>query len=712
MKPDRITSTTCPFCGVGCQIQLNIKDEKIVRVTTDFDLAPNYGQLCVKGRFGTDFVHHPTRLTRPLMRKDILPGERIAKARKAHSLQEDYREVSWEQALEVVADKLAGIVQESGGDAIGAFCCAKATNEDNYLFQKLARSILKTNNVDHCARLCHAGSVAGLMRTIGSSAMSNSITEMEHLQTFIVTGSNTTFAHPVIALSLKKAVDRGANLIVIDPRHIELVDFATLWIQQRPGADVAVFQAIAHVIIEEGLFDKAYIGEHTEGFDDYAQSLESFTPTWAEEVSGVPADLIRQAARMYAQAESAALYWGMGISQSTHGADNASALVNLAMLCGNIGKYGGGLNPLRGQNNVQGCSDVGGLPNIYPGYQPVSDGKVRAKFEAAWGTRLNPDNGLTAVEMVHAAERGDIRAFYIMGEDPMTSEPHLKHARHSLENLDLIVVQDIFANETALYAHVILPAASFAEKAGTFTNTERRVQRVRPALSPPGVARPDMDIICDLAQRLETRLGVVTTPGWDYDGPEAVWQEIGQVAAEFRGITYKRIDKAGIQYPCYDEEHPGTLYLFEEGVPSGRGKFWQMDFKPPVERPDATYPFNLSTGRVLYHWHGGTMTRRSTLNEIAPEPEVEINPADAKTIPVVSGDLVRIASRRGEIVARAKVTDRSPIGTIFLPFHYVEAAANLLTLDELDPSAKIPDFKNTAVALQVAEEHNWELTLH
>ncbi|NOX63763.1 MAG: formate dehydrogenase subunit alpha [Chloroflexi bacterium] len=711
MNFDRSVRTTCPFCGVGCQINLNIKDDRILSVTADFDLAPNYGQLCVKGRFGTDFVHHPTRLKTPLIRKDIEPGKPFGKARRARSLAEDYRPASWDEALDLVADRLAAIVRESGGDSIGTYCSAKATNEDNYLFQKMVRGLLGTNNVDHCARLCHAGSVAGLMRTIGSAAMSNSIQEMSHLDTFIVIGSNTTYAHPVIALSLKKAVARGARLILIDPRRIELAEFATIWLQQRPGTDVAVLQAMAHVIVAEKLYDADYIVRHTEGFDEYAASLAEFTPEWAERISDVPAAKIRRAARMFANANVAAIYWGMGVSQSTHGTDNATALVNLSMLCGYIGKYGGGLNPLRGQNNVQGCSDMGGLPNVYPGYRPVNDAEMQAYFEEAWGVKLNPRPGLTAVEMVHGAERGEIRGMFVMGEDPMSSEPHLKHARHCLENLDLLVIQDIFANESALYAHVILPAASFAEKAGTFTNTERRVQRVRPALSPPGQARPDWAIISDLARRLEARLGKRMKPGWDYEHPREVWDEVRRLAPEFRGVTYERLEKEGVQYPCYDEDDPGTVYLFEDGVPRGRGKFWPLTFKPPVETPDPTYPFNLSTGRVLYHWHGGTMTRRSVLNEIAPEPVVEINPVDAARIPTRTGDLVRIASRRGEVVARVKVTDRSPIGTVFLPFHYIEAAANLLTLDELDPTAKIPDYKNTAVAVAPAEEHHWRVEL-
>ncbi|MBX7235828.1 MAG: formate dehydrogenase subunit alpha [Caldilineales bacterium] len=711
MNNTRLVPTTCPFCGVGCQIQLNIQDDRIIRVTTDFDMAPNYGKLCVKGRFGTDFVHHPTRLKKPLIRKDIVPGQPFGKARRAVSLAADYREATWDEALDLIADQLVAIYRQSGGDALGTYCCAKATNEDNYIFQKLFRTIFGTNNVDHCSRLCHAGSVAGLMRTIGSAAMSNSIEEMETLDTFLVTGSNTTENHPVIALSLKKAVERGAKLIVVDPRHIELVDYAALWLQQRPGTDVAVFHAMANVIVSEKLYDADYIARHTEGFEAYAATLAPFTPAWAEGVSGVPAAKIRQAARMYAQAETAALYWGMGISQSTHGADNATALVNLAMMCGHLGKYGGGLNPLRGQNNVQGCSDMGGLPNVLPGYRFLTDPAVRQQFEQAWGRPIKPTPGLTAVEMVHAADRGDIRAIYVMGEDPMTSEPNLNHAHHALEKLDLLVIQDIFANETALYGHVILPAASFAEKSGTFTNTERRVQRVRPALPPPGDARPDLDILLDLARRLEARLGIHVQPGWDYAGPAEVWAEVGRLAPEFAGITYQRLEKVGIQYPCHDEDHPGTVCLFMDGVPLGKGKFWPLEFQPPVETPDEVYPLNLSTGRVLYHWHGGTLTRRSVLNDIYPEPVVEVNPVDAHAIPAVTGDLVRIASRRGEVVARVEVTDRSPIGAVFLPFHFAEAAANLLTLDALDPAAKIPDFKNTAVAITPAEEHGWKLVL-
>ena len=466
VSSDRTVRTTCPYCGVGCQMNLQIKDDLVYRVEAPFDSAPNYGNLCVKGRFGLDFATHPRRLKKPLIKRD---GE--------------FQEASWDEALSFITEKLGKIVKESGGDSVATYACAKATNEDNYIFQKFVRAVLKTNNVDHCARLCHAGSVTGLQLSIGSSAMSNSIAEMEHLDTFVVTGSNTTETHPVISLFLKKAVrQNGAKLIVIDPRQIELTDFATLWLRQKPGTDVAVYSAMAHVVVKEQLFDEDFIAERTEGFTDYIESLEDCTPEWAEAISGVPAEDIRAAARLYANADRAAFYWGMGISQSVHGTDNALSLANLALMTGNLGKAGTGLNPLRGQNNVQGCSDSGGLPNVYTAYQRVDDPDIKQKFELAWKTNLSPDPGLTVTEMVDGALTGNIRAMIVMGENPMMSEPNLSHAQHAIEALDLLVCIDIFMNETGELADVILPSASFAEKDGTFTNSDRRIQRVRQAL--------------------------------------------------------------------------------------------------------------------------------------------------------------------------------------------------------------------------------------
>ncbi|MBZ0281612.1 MAG: formate dehydrogenase subunit alpha [Anaerolineae bacterium] len=690
LKPDHVVRTTCPYCGVGCQMNLHIKNDLIYRVSAPFDSAPNYGNLCVKGRFGTDFTTHPGRLKTPLIR-DQRGGE--------------LREASWEEALTLISKRLAQIVQESSGDSIATYACAKATNEDNYVFQKWARAILKTNNIDHCARLCHAGSVTGLQLAIGSSAMSNSIAEMEHLDTFIVTGSNTTETHPVISLFLKRAVrQNNAKLIVIDPRQIELTDFAALWLRQKPGTDVAVFQAMAHVIVSESLYNEEFITSRTEDFDSYIESLEAFTPEWAESVSGVPAEDIRKAARMYATAERAAFYWGMGISQSTHGTDNALALTNLALMTGHIGKPGTGLNPLRGQNNVQGCSDSGGLPNVYTAYQRVDNPEIRERFERVWNTTLPSEPGLTVTEMVDGALTGKIRAMVVMGENPLMSEPNLSHAHHALEALDFIVCIDIFMNETSEMADVILPSASFAEKDGTFTNSDRRVQRIRQALPSVGLSQPDWKIVCDLAKQMESLMGVEASAGFDYQDVEAIWEEMRAVTPDFYGITYERLEReGGVHWPCPSADHPGTPYLFEKEFPRGRGKFWTLDYGTESELPDQEYPYHLTTGRVLFHWHGGTMTRRSKLDEIFPEPILEMHPDDAHSLELVSGDWVQVTSRRGSVICRTMVTGRSPIGTVFLPFHFVEAAANLLTLDKIDPRAKIPDFKMAAVKLCKAE---------
>ncbi len=692
IMPDRIVRTTCPYCGVGCQMNLKVKDDYIYAVEAPFDAAPNHGMLCVKGRYGTDYVKHPGRVRTPLIR---------ANRHEGRSAKPVWREATWDEALDLVADELTRVRNTYGGDAIATYASAKATNEDNYVFQKLVRALMQTNNIDHCARLCHAGSVTGLQLSIGSSAMSNSIAEMENLQAFIVTGSNTTETHPVIANFLKRAVRKnGARLIVIDPRRIEMTDFATLWLRQNPGTDVAVFQAMAHTIVKENLYDPDFIAYRTEGFNEYLESLEAFTPEWAESVSGVPAESIRQAARIYAGAERAAIYWGMGISQSTHGTDNTLSLVNLALMCGHVGKAGTGLNPLRGQNNVQGCSDSGGLPNVFTAYQRVDDDAIRGRFESVWGVPLSPTPGLTATEMCDACLTQDVRAMFVLGENPMMSEPNQNHARHALEELDFLVCQDIFINETGEMADVILPATSFAEKDGTFTNTDRRVQRCRAAVPPVGQSRADWDILSDLGRRIEARLGLRLASGFDYAGPEQIWDEMRQVTPDFWGIDYARLEReGGVHWPCPSFDHPGTPFLFAEEFPRGRGKFWEIGYGTESEQPDAEYPFNLSTGRVLYHWSGSTMTGRSQLENVYPEAVCEVSPDDAETLGLTTGDWINVSSRRGTITLRALVTGRSPQGTVFVPFHFAEAAANLLTLDRIDDRAKIPDYKNTAVRI-------------
>jgi formate dehydrogenase alpha subunit len=706
MKADQVVRSTCPYCGVGCQVDLNVKGDRIFRVDAPSDAAPNYGRLCVKGRFGTDFVHHPSRLTAPLIRRmEQTPGHR-----SPASSPEDWCEASWDEALDLVASRLLDLRDRYGRDSITANASAKATNEDSYLLQKYLRAVIGTNNVDHCARLCHAGSVAGLQLAIGSTAMSNAIAEMPDLECFMVIGSNTPETHPVIATFLKQAVRKnGARLIVVDPRQTEMTRFAELWLREKPGTDTALFNAMAQVIVAEKLYDEAFVAARTEGFQSYAAGLTGKTPEWAEAITGVPADDIRRAARIYAGAKAAAMYWGMGISQSTHGTDNTLTLTNLALLCGHIGRPGTGLNPLRGQNNVQGCSDVGGVPSFYTAYQPVTDPEVRAKFEAAWGVSLPPVPGLTTTEMVDGILAGQVKGWYVMGENPLMSEPNQAHARHAVEQLEFLVAQDIFLNETNVYADVILPAASFAEKDGTFTNSDRRVQRVRRATPPPGQARADWEIIADLARRTialdrrqrmnDEEAGHRAPPSsWTYPDPSAIWDEMRQLTPDFAGISYDRLEReGGVHWPCPGPEHPGTPYLFADDFPSGRGKFWTVGIGTESEQPDADYPFVLSTGRVLYHWHGGTMTRVSALDDAWPECTVELHPKDAEPLGLATGDWADVSSRRGSITARVLVTGRSPKQMVFIPFHFAEAAANALTDNRIDKRAKIPDYKVCAV---------------
>jgi predicted molibdopterin-dependent oxidoreductase YjgC len=543
---DKVVTTTCSYCGVGCNLELHLKDDFIFKVTSPFDSPVNHGNLCVKGRFGYDYIYHPKRVTTPLVRRYLLEGKPKPDGREqvfAISMDSkpipnsqisndwDWVATDWDTALNFVADNLVRIYQRDGSDAMAVYCCAKATNEDNYLLQKMWRSVFRTNNVDHCTRLCHAGSVVALQKAIGSSAMSNTASQVTQNDVFIVTGSNTSENHPIIALQMKEAVQKyGAKLIVIDPRRIDLVDFAEMWLPLKVGTNVPVFSAMAHVIVKEGLVNWDFVKNRTEGFDEFLESLEKFTPEYAEELSGVPAEDIRKAARMYATAKKGAIYWGMGISQLSHGTASALALIHLAFLTGHIGRDGTGLNPLRGQNNVQGASDMGAMPFHYPGYMRVDNEDNARKWEQAWNIKpggLSRKLGLTTTEILGHAHEGGIRALYIMGENPMMSEPNLNETRKHMTHLEFLVAQDLFINESGAFADVFLPAASFAEKDGTFTNTDRRVQRVRTALSPRGQARPDWKILCDLATRLERRLGRETSAKWDYESPEEILRQQG-----------------------------------------------------------------------------------------------------------------------------------------------------------------------------------------
>jgi len=674
MRPTHEVKTICPYCGVGCGIYLGVRGSVIVDVRGDPHNSINKGNLCVKGRFGYKFINHPERLTSPLIKRD---GEFV--------------EATWEEALDLVASKLGGYK----GDQFAVLSSAKCTNEENYITQKFARAVMGTNNVDHCARLCHASSVAGLAQSFGSGAMTNSIDEIESAACILAIGTNTTASHPVIGLQVKRAVQNGARLIVANPRKIDLCRFADIWLQQRPGSDVALLMGIMKVIVDEGLLDSSFIEQRCQNFDVFKESLSNFDLDFVEQTTEVPQEKIVEAARIYATNKPATILYAMGITQHSHGTDNVLATSNLAMLTGNIGKPSTGVNPLRGQNNVQGACDMGALPNVFPGYQGVGNQQMLSKFEAAWGGKLPANPGLTVVEMMNAAEEGKVSAMYIMGENPMISDPDLQHVEASLKKLDFLVVQDIFLSETARLADVVLPAASFAEKGGTFTNTERRVQRIRPAIDPIGESRPDWWITCEIAKRLGGK-------GFDFAHPREIFEEIASLTPSYEGISYKRLENGGLQWPCKSQEHPGTPMLHTEQflTSTGKGQFVSLEYRPPAEIPDDEYPLILTTERSLYHYHTGTMTRRVRgLNILRRQEMVEMNPKDATILRITDGEMVRVISRRGEVTTRAKVTEASPPGVVSMTFHFAESPTNRLTNPALDPVAKIPELKVCAVRI-------------
>ncbi len=671
----KITSV-CPYCGVGCMLDFYVKDGKIVYVRGSKE-GINKGDDCIKGRFGWEFVHSKERLTKPLIK---INGK--------------FREVSWDEALDYIAKRFREIKDKYGADSIGGFSSAKCTNEENYLFQKFMRTVIGTNNVDHCARLCHSSTVTGLIKTLGSGAMTNSIDDLERADVFLVIGSNTTEAHPVIATRIKRAVMKGAKLIVVDPRRIGLARFATMYLRPKPGTDVALINAFINVILDLDLVDWDFVKSRTEGFEKLKKVVEKYTPEYAEKITGVNAHDIVKAAVMYGKAKRAAIIYAMGMTQHISGTANVATLANLALVTGNVGKEGSGVNPLRGQNNVQGACDLGALPNLLPGYKKVMDLSAHEHFMHHWGVDVPYKPGLTIVEMINAAYDGKLKALYIMGENPVLSDPDQKHVIEALNRIEFLVVQDIFLTETAQYADVVLPAASFAEKEGTFTNTERRVQLLNKIVEPPGEAKPDWWIITELARRMGHE--------WNYACPEDIFNEIRKVVVQYAGMTYERLRHGGLQWPCPDEKHPGTPILHQKIFPryNGLARFVPYEYIPPAESPDDEFPYIMITGRMYEHFHTGTMTRRvEGLNHIAPEPCVEISPEDAKKIGVNEEDYVYIESRRGKVKARVKIADIEQ-GCVFLPFHFAEGPANRLTSGEnLDPEAKIPEFKVSAVKI-------------
>src|SRR5579872_5107719 len=692
--PDREVDSVCPYCGVGCQLTYQIKDDHLVAVRGK-DGPANHNRLCVKGRFGFDYVHHPDRLTEPLIRKDgvskhdtdIDPANPYTHFRKA----------TWEEALDRAAQGFVRIRDRDGRRALAGFGSAKGSNEEAYLFQKLVRTGFGSNNVDHCTRLCHASSVAALMEGIGSGAVTAPFTAAGDAEIIIVIGARPTENHPVAATFFKQAAKRGAKLFVMDPRGQVLARYADRMLRFKPGRDVAMLNALLHTIVEEGLYDRQYVQAHTEDFEKLREHVRGYPPEKMAEICGIDSETLRYVARSYARAKAAIIFWGMGISQHVHGTDNARCLIALALVTGQIGRPGTGLHPLRGQNNVQGASDAGLIPMLYPDYQSVEDPDVRAKFEGLWQTSgLDPKRGLTVVEIMDAIHAGQIKGMHIMGENPAMSDPDVQHAREALAQLEHLVVQDLFLTETAKYADVVLPASAWPEKDGTVSNTNRQVQMGRTALPLPGNARQDWWIIQEIAHRIGLP--------WAYTHPRDVFAEMRQAMPSLNGITWERLQReSSVTYPCDAEDQPGHDIVFGDGFPtkSGRGRFVPAAIVPPAEEPDADYPMVLTTGRQLEHWHTGAMTRRaSVLDELEPEAVASLAPAELRRLGIAAGDPVRVTTRRGTIELKARADSAIAPGMVFIPFCYAEAPANVLTNPQLDPFGKIPEYKFCAAKVE------------
>ncbi len=702
--------SVCPYCGVGCAVTFHSLDNRVVYA--DGRESPvNHGRLCVKGRYGWDYTTHPQRLTKPLIRRDnsypkgpLSPEVQSSESKRRPGGVVDYdhvlpafREATWEEALELVDNRLMQIREQHGSNALAGFGSAKCSNEEAYLFQKLVRAGFGTNNVDHCTRLCHASSVAALMETIGSGAVTNVFADVERADVALITGSNTTHNHPVAATFMKEAAKQGTKLIVVDVRRHELANFAEHFAQIRPGTDVAFYNGVMHVLINEGLVDQDFVAARTEGFEELRELvMRDYSPQKAAMICGIAADEITAIARTIGNADSMIVFWGMGISQHTTGTDNARCLISLCLMTGNVGRPGTGLHPLRGQNNVQGASDAGLIPMVYPDYQPVVEASNREKFEQAWGIPLDTNAGLTVVEIMKGALDKSIRGMYILGENPFISDPNVNKVRGALSNLDFLVVQDIFLTETAEFADVVLPASSYFEKTGTYTNTDRRVQIGRQVLDPPGEARQDWEIICDIGSRIGLPM--------DYKSTSDVFDEFAALTKNYQGLTHSNLGATGKLWPCSDpKSSDGAQILFGDSFPtaSGRGKFVPCPYQPADELPDDEYPFVLNTGRVLEHWHTGSMTRRSyALSQIEPDAFAALHSEDLARLGVTAGDQIRVSSRRGTIRLAARADDSIESGCIFIPFHFREAAANVLTTDALDPFGKIPEFKFCAVKVQ------------
>ena len=695
--PDREVHSVCPYCGVGCQLTYHIKNDKLLYVSGR-NGPSNESRLCVKGRFGFDYVHNPQRLTKPMIRKEGVP-------KVPHEVIDPmnpwthFREATWEEALDKAASGLKNIRDRDGSDALAGFGSAKCSNEEAYLFQKLVRAGFGTNNVDHCTRLCHASPVAALLEGVGSGAVSASFNECKNSDVIVVIGANPTENHPVAATFFKQAAKRGTKLIVMDPRGQALKRHAWRMMQFKNGADVAMLNAMLNVIVEEKLYDQQYVQTYVEGFPAFAESIKEFTPEEMAPICGIEADVLREVARTFARAHSAIIFWGMGVSQHTHGTDNARCLIALSLITGQIGRPGTGLHPLRGQNNVQGASDAGLVPMFFPDYKSVENPEIRAKVEKAWGTKLPPKTGLTVVEIMDAVHADVIKGMYVLGENPAMSDPDLNHARQALAHLEHLVVQDLFLTETAVYADVVLPASAWPEKDGTVTNTNRQVQMGRAALPLPGDAKVDWWITQELARRMGLK--------WNYQHPRDIYTEMASLMPSLDNIVWDRVEReSAVTYPSDAPDQPGHDVVFDKGFPrpGGFGKLVSAKLQPPDETPDHDYPFILTTGRMLEHWHTGAMTRRATvLDALEPSPTAALSRGTIDKLGIAPGDMVRVSTRRGTVELNSRQDDGIPDGVVFIPFAFFEAAANRLTNPALDPFGKIPEFKFCAARVEKAE---------
>ncbi|WP_299667320.1 formate dehydrogenase subunit alpha [uncultured Ruegeria sp.] len=693
---DSETESVCPFCGVGCKVSLKVKDGK-VKYVEGINGPANEGRLCVKGRFGFDYIHHPHRLTKPLIRREDAPAKGLNV--DPGNLETHFREATWEEAMDLAATKLMALREDDPRNVAG-FGSAKCTNEEAYLFQKFIRQGFRHNNVDHCTRLCHASSVAALIENVGSGAVTATFNEVENSDVVIIIGANPIENHPVAATYFKQFTKRGGKLIVMDPRGVGMRKFADEMLQFRPGADVSMLNAIMNVIVEEELYDSQYIHRWTENWEAEKEHLRAFTPEAMAPICGIEPDQLRRVARTFAQAKAGLIFWGMGVSQHIHGTDNSRCLISLALMTGNVGKPGAGLHPLRGQNNVQGASDAGLIPMFLPDYKSVTDDNIRAQFTDVWGSEdFSNEKGLTVTEIIDQAYQGNIKGMYIQGENPAMSDPDVGHAREALAKLELMIVQDIFLTETANYADIILPASALYEKNGTVSNTNRQVQRVRPAVTPPGEAREDWKITVELAQRIGLK--------WDYTDVSQVFNEMKLTMESLDNITWERLETETITYPSLSETDPGQSIVFGDGFPrtDGKAKFTPASVIPPDEAPDDEYPMIATTGRQLEHWHTGSMTRRATvLDAVEPEANCSMNPRTLKLMGIEPGEMIRLTTRRGSIKIMVRADRAIAEDMVFIPFAYVEAAANILTNSAIDPYGKIPEFKFSAIRVDKIDD--------